>query len=360
MTIFFLDQFSDLGGAQQCLLDLLPAVRDRGWRAVVAAPGDGQLLEMSSHLGASVERLADLSLGLGHKSLADIVRFGGGLPRWAATLRRLLAHHHAELLYVNGPRMLPIAAFGKRLGIPVIFHSHSYLEQGYASVLVAWSLRRCDSTLIASCQLAASALPNSRRHFVYNGVADVGFQESVRRPIMRVGVIGRVSPEKGQHVFVEAARGNTECRFAVIGSALFRNETSYRYFDEVRRRAVGLPVEFDGWTDDIASAMRALDLLVAPSTGFEATTRVIPEAWSAGVPVVASRIGGIAEIVEDGVTGFLVEPGSARALAERIAEVRAMPEDRLNAVRRAARRRYEESFTVERYRARIMEIIEGA
>jgi glycosyltransferase involved in cell wall biosynthesis len=60
------------------------------------------------------------------------------------------------------------------------------------------------------------------------------------------------------------------------------------------------------------------------------------------------------------VTGFLVEPGSARALAERIAEVRAMPEDRLNAVRRAARRRYEESFTVERYRARIMEIIEGA
>jgi hypothetical protein len=57
----------------------------------------------------------------------------------------------------------------------VIFHSHSYLEQGYASAL-AVALRRCDATLIASCQLAASALPNSRRHFVYNGVADVGFR----------------------------------------------------------------------------------------------------------------------------------------------------------------------------------------
>src|SRR5579859_8167135 len=52
MTILFLDQFSDLGGAQRCLLDLLPAVRDRGWRAHVAAPGDGPLRTHAEKLGA--------------------------------------------------------------------------------------------------------------------------------------------------------------------------------------------------------------------------------------------------------------------------------------------------------------------
>ena len=64
-------------------------------------------------------------------------------------------------------------------------------------------------------------------------------------------------------------------------------------------------MEFAGWVDDIYACMAQLDLLLVPSAGHEATTRVILEAFAAGLPVIAFASGGIPEVVEDGVTGLL-------------------------------------------------------
>lgn len=364
-TILFLDQFSELGGAQKCLLDLLPAMRQKGWRAVIAAPGSGELFHAGSTIGAFTERLPDLDLTSGRKTFGDLVRLGRWLRQGTSALRRLIETYGPSLIYVNGPRMLPVAALTNRGQIPVVFHAHNYLDDGLAAAAARWAIRRCEATLVASCLFAArpliDAAPESRRRLVYNGVADLGFRHSETRPLVNIGVVGRIAPEKGQDILIHSAaliaEQSPECRFRIIGSALFNNSESKRYHENLRRRA-GSTVEFTGWSGDIGSAMSSLDLLVVPSTGPEATTRVIPEAWSAGVPVVASRIGGIAEIVEDGVTGFLVEPGSPRALAERIREVRALPAQRLNEITIAARRRYLDCFTLERYRAQVTGIIE--
>lgn len=369
MKVLFLDQFSDLGGAQRCLLDLLPSLKQRGWRTVVAAPGRGELFERSSAFGAKVERLPDLHLSSGAKSVSDVWRFAGAIRQSTGALRQLIDSCRPDLLYVNGPRMLPLAALARPDSLPVIFHAHSYLNQANSSAVARWAIRRCRATLVASCLYAAGplldAVPPSRRRLVYNGVSDLGFRRVPSYPMRRIGVVGRVAPEKGQDVFIDAAkllaRRTPECRFVVIGSPLFQNPASDRYFERLRKQCDGsCPVEFAGWESDIAATMASLDLLVVPSTGVEATTRVIPEAWSAGVPVVASRTGGIAEIVEDGATGFLVKPGCPAALAQRIGEVWALSEQRLNEVRLAARRRYLECFTVERFRAQVSEIIEGA
>ena len=69
MNILFLDQFSDLGGAQRCLLDLLPAVRDHGWSAHVAAPGNGALRKQALALGASYEEISSGPYESGRKSI---------------------------------------------------------------------------------------------------------------------------------------------------------------------------------------------------------------------------------------------------------------------------------------------------
>src|SRR5206468_10417372 len=119
--------------------------------------------------------------------------------------------------------------------------------------------------------------------------------------------------------FVQAARMlPPDCRFIVCGAPLFSNPAAARYFELVREAAAGLPVEFMGWRDDIGAVLSELDLLVAPSAPVEATTRVILEAYAAGVPVVASASGGIPEIVRDGQTGFLTPPGDPAKLAARI------------------------------------------
>jgi glycosyltransferase involved in cell wall biosynthesis len=119
------------------------------------------------------------------------------------------------------------------------------------------------------------------------------------------------------------------------------------YVSEVHRLAEGLPVEFTGWREDVGAVLRDLDLLLVPSTAAEATTRVIIEAFSAGVPVVAYANGGIPEIVRDGDNGFLVQDRSPEALAARVKD--AMAAD-LDEIARRARADWERKFTIRRYR----------
>ena len=126
------------------------------------------------------------------------------------------------------------------------------------------------------------------------------------------------------------------------------------YVEEVARLAEGLPVEFLGWREDVAAVLRGLDLLVVPSTAAEATTRVILEAFSGGVPVVAYAIGGIPEIVRDGENGFLVPQCEPGALARKISEVMRLD---LRPIVEAARQDWERHYTVARYRHEMTEIM---
>ena len=124
------------------------------------------------------------------------------------------------------------------------------------------------------------------------------------------------------------------------------------------RALVGLPVEFLGWREDVAPVFAAVDLLVVPSQE-EGMGRVIVEAFSAGVPVVAFPTGGIPEVVVDGETGFLTERTSAEALAARIREVIASDPDALRRVAANARKAWERSYTLARYQERITAVMEG-
>src|SRR6185369_6063410 len=100
MRVLILDQFSDPGGAQQCLLDLLPALRERGWQALVGLPGEGELFGRIAALGFETEHIDCGPYASGHKSGSDLMRFAKGTPRLAGQIRRLAKRMDAELIYV--------------------------------------------------------------------------------------------------------------------------------------------------------------------------------------------------------------------------------------------------------------------
>jgi glycosyltransferase involved in cell wall biosynthesis len=135
------------------------------------------------------------------------------------------------------------------------------------------------------------------------------------------------------------------------------NPSALSYFEQVREEAAGLLVEFLGWRDDINTILSDLDLLVVPSTAIEATTRVILEAFAAGVPVLASNSGGIPEIVSDGETGFLTPPSDPAKLAGRIRDAMTNPA-LLHRVAENARRAVREHYTLEQYQGRVMSVLE--
>src|SRR5262249_38956489 len=138
MNLLILDQFSDPGGAQQVLLELLPAVRERGWRALVGLPGEGELFARVQSLGFKTARVDCGPYGPGRKSAVDLLRFLAGTPRLAWQIPRLAARAQADVVYVNGPRLLPAVAMA-RLRQPVVFHSHSFLFPGRQRTLVGES-----------------------------------------------------------------------------------------------------------------------------------------------------------------------------------------------------------------------------
>lgn len=361
MNLLLLDQYSDPGGAQHCLLDLLPAFSQRRWRSVVAAPGDGALFERARAAGALVERLSFETYPAGGKSVGDIVRFARSFRRTARQIRELLARHRIHLLYVNGPRLVPAAVWAAGRSIPIVFHCHSSVPKPYGALLVGGPLAWAGATVISSSKFTAESIrPNTPTHIIYNGVPDCGRPKTASGGGYRIGIIGRISQQKGQMLFVEAARLLADtlpgCSFEICGEPLFGDPESIRYEEQVRQLARGLPIRFSGWTDDIAAVLARLDLLVVPSIAAEATTRVILEAFSAEVPVVALATGGIPEVISHGRTGFLVSEPGPHALA---GSITAAFEIRTSLVN-AARNEWEDRFTLDRYQRDVVDLLDRA
>jgi glycosyltransferase involved in cell wall biosynthesis len=337
VRILFLDQFSDLGGAQRCLLDLLPAIREQGWHAHVVAPGDGRLFEEARALGATTE-----TISLSRNPLRYM--------RDALHLALRIGKEQADLIYANGPRTLPAAAAAKA---PVLFHCHSRLTQSYAVWLARQSIRHTGATVVGSCRYVLKPFPDPV-HVVYNGVAPSTLARK-RNAHPRIGVIGRIAPEKGQLEFIKAAGLiGCDCQFVICGAPLF---CPTGYLDSLRRLADKLPVEFLGWRDDVYAVLAEMDLLVVPSAAVEATTRVILEAYAAGVPVLARLAGGIPEIVRHGETGFLVDSTEPKVLASAIRDALQRPTAELDRIAGNAREAWRQNFTLQRYRRQMMEMI---
>ena len=362
MNVLLVDQFSDLGGAQQCLLDLVPALQAAGWHATCAVPGDGRLIQKLHDLGVTVHSLRIRPLASGRKTPLDFLRFAMDLPRLAGDIARLAAR--ADLIYVNGPRMLPAAAWAARKSRrPLVFHCHNHLTQKSARKLAGFSLQPSSTRVIACCRYVARPLwpytDPGRMHIIYNGSAETAAAKPAPGS-RRLGMIGRISPEKGQMEFVQAIRLLTrkrpDCSFVICGAPLFSDREAEKYFESVRESAVGLPLEFSGWQEDVSSTLAQLDVLVVPSLREPGAPRVILEAFAARVPVVAFVSGGIPEIVINNKTGFLVEPPTAEALATRLEALLNAPGE----LRAGADRAYEtwrEKYTLDRYRRDVLAVM---
>jgi glycosyltransferase involved in cell wall biosynthesis len=355
MKILFVDQFSEMGGAQTCLTELLDEVTRRGWQAEVMAPGNGPL-----HDECAKRKILSLPLPLapyanGHKTPADILRYGFDSARAGLAIRKAVHRFNAGLIYVNSPRALPAAVLGAA-DTPIVFHAHSSPDREYARRIARWCVSRKRITVLAISQFAArpfAGLDESRFRIVYNGVSDHGFVVRPRGEPQCIGIVGRISHEKGQLDFVRAAGMMTPARpnlrFVIFGSAQFADGV---YEREVRAATQGLPVEFRGWTNNVSSALHEIDILAVPSGPAEGATRVIPEAFSAGTPVVAYPSGGIPELIRHRETGLLTRNRRPEDLALLLAGLLNDPEltQRLST---RARQEWESRFQLERWQREI-------
>lgn len=138
--------------------------------------------------------------------------------------------------------------------------------------------------------------------------------------------IGRIAPNKGYEYLIEAFRKlvriNSYLKLKIIGSA---DESRMEYFNYLKslvtRYSLDYNVEFMGFRDDVENVLRNARMLVACSISDESFGRVIIEAFACGVPVIATKVGGFSEIIDDGKNGFLVQPKDSEAIKDGILKV---------------------------------------
>ncbi|HEY8609352.1 MAG TPA: glycosyltransferase [Noviherbaspirillum sp.] len=191
-------------------------------------------------------------------------------------------------------------------------------------------------------------LPRERFRIKPNFVASARRPEAGER---RGGMyVGRLSSEKGLDVLVGAARLHPALDVEVIGSGPMESMAREAFGDRyLGQRSLG----------DIMARMERARYMVLPSICYENSPRTIVEAYASGLPVIASRLGALAGIVKDGVTGLLFKAGDAADLADKLAWAEGHPVE-MARMGKAARAEYEAKYTPERNYELLMDIYEDA
>jgi len=280
-------------------------------------------------------------------------------------LRKLLASNQIDLVHAHDfySSLLGIAA-GRLSGVKVIAcQRHLKLSDRRVHHLGTSVIHRfADRLLVNSDAIRARILDQRIAHprkitVIRNGVASRStLRSEARSSIHRelaiddraslVGMVARLDPIKGHRFFIEAAadvlRCNPDTHFVLIGDGPLRSEIAERL------ESAGLTdrVHMLGDRSDVAQLISSLDLLVLSSL-HEGLPNAVMEAMAAGVPVVATAVGGTRELITDGETGFLATPADSEALAKQI-NFALLNGDARTRITAAARKRIEAEYGMDR------------
>jgi len=314
-----------IGGGERHVIDLTRALIERGHRLhLVVRPGS-PLCEAVADLPVSVHKLP-------LRNSVDL------LSVWR--LSRLLRRESIDVLHAHVGRDYIVCGLAAWLFPAVRFfitrHHFNPFRTFLTGYFYSMAIARVD-TLIAVSQtvrdrlVAAFPRLSARVRVVPNwhhlpgpdissdcapqlltAREEARARLGITRPLA-IGIIGQISPLKGQHIFVEAAMTllaeplGAGLEFLIIGSAASPDlRYAHRLADQVARAGWGEQIRLKGYFDRIDQVMSGLDIITILSMN-EAFSLVLLEAMAAGLPVVATRVGGMAEIIREGETGLFTE-----------------------------------------------------
>ncbi|MEW6447185.1 MAG: glycosyltransferase family 4 protein [Bacillota bacterium] len=359
------------GGMKGHLLSLLKHTDRELFEPWVAGP-PGEMLSAAENSGFNV-------FPLPLRGEIDLINDS----RVVLRLARFLKAKRFEILHAHGSKAGLVGRLAAMIaGTPVVFFTaHSsilYPEwpefKKKAYVFAEKCLARRTNRVIAVSEalrrelIEREGMNPGQVVAVYNGINPGDFQteeprESIRvrlglpvdRPV--VGAVARLAPQKGLNYLIEAAAlisPGERPLFVVVGDGPLRAELEAL----VAKRGAGGHFIFTGSRDDVPVFLKAFDILALPSLT-EALGLAVLEAMAASLPVIATAVGGIPEVVVHGETGILVPPRDAVALAKGVTELLAAPE-RAASFGVAGRKRVCDLFTVEKMAGRVMDLYREA
>lgn len=366
-NILYLDSGSGIGGGQRSLLLLLSLLDKERFTPFVGCLG-------GSSFAAEVEKMAasviPLSLPAAHNKTDKVKRFtfrdlfeDFRQLRVIMELHRIVKRHAIDLIHANSLSVALLGGIVARINrIPILMHKRYATSYGILDKLCEKLLHR---VILVSEATRWDFAPAEKQTLIYNGVDLDAFQasreevETLRTELFPdepdtaalVGVVTRITPEKGIHVLVRAMqelKGRIDVKLLIVGGPYFEKDVDY--MDTLKQEVADLGIEdsviFTGFLSDTRIVTSLLDIVLVPSVIPEACPRTIIEAMAVGKPVIATPLGGSKELVTP-ETGILVPPEDASAVAKAITTL-VSDRERLKAMSKAARNRAVDLFSSEK------------
>jgi glycosyltransferase involved in cell wall biosynthesis len=328
VKVLHLISSSGVYGAEKMVVGLCEALPQFGVQPV---------LEVFDNRHARNVEVADYALRFGVP--VRLLPCGGRFDLAAVRhLRRDIRDAGADLVHVHGYKANLYGFAATRLGVPLVATNHRF-DTGPLNRFDKPILRRCDAVYAVSDE----ARDSLRRVYgvrdamtIPNGVDPrdfTGVTGTLGLPGPVVGMVARLAPEKAPQDFLAVAAALPEATFVLVGDGPLRPELEAN---------AGPNVHFLGFRDDMPGVYAGLDVLVQPSLR-EGMPMTLLEAMASGLPVVATRVGAAADLIDNGRTGMLVPPGDVPALT---AAVQSLLRDD-HGIGAAARQEVEQRFTVD-------------
>ncbi len=309
----------NLGGVETGTLDLAKYLVRLGHKAVVVS-GGGALVKDLEACGAK-----HYQLPVHKKSVFSMIKL---IPE----LVKIIKKEQIEIVHARSRVPAWIAYFACRSSNAVFITTcHGYYQKHLFSFVMGWAKRVIVlSNVIARHMIEDFSVPHERIRLVARSVDLEKFKyldpQTKRKEEFNVGIIGRITPLKGHLHFIKAmariSRAVPRLKIWIVGDAPASKE-AYKEEVQVLVRRLGLwhCTEFLGTQRDIPGILAHLDLVVLATTTHEAFGRVIIEAQAAGVPVIATKVGGVVDIIEDGKNGLLVPPADSKSMADAVMRI---------------------------------------
>jgi glycosyltransferase involved in cell wall biosynthesis len=396
LRLLLLNPDAGLGGAERALLEMVASLREYYPRCeITVILGDGgelagklQALRATTLLVPFPPALALLGdAGAGGPAGDDVshwrlmFRLAGAGPPIGTYLRRLgavIRRAAPDVIHSNGFKMHLLGTWAAQHRTPVIWHLHDFVSlRPLMPRLLKLALPRCAAIIANSHSVArdlGAALARAPAvHTVYHAVDLNNFSPEGDRldlderagmvpaaaSVLRVGLVATMARWKGHEVFLRAlamlpAEG---IRGYIIGGPIYRSAGSQCSLTELRQTASALGLDgrvgFTGFLGDSAAAMRALDILVHASVAPEPFGLTVAEGFACGRAVIASRGGGVLEIIRENHNALAHGPGDVDELAAALTRLIADPALRAR-LGKAARKTAETSFTRRRLATELM------
>ncbi|MDE0086844.1 MAG: glycosyltransferase family 4 protein [Candidatus Poribacteria bacterium] len=378
-NILYLDSGSGIGGGQRSLLLLLKLLDKQRFTPFVGCLGGSPF---AAEVAKTDAQVLPLSLPEAHNKTDKVKRFtfqdlfnDFRQLRVILQLHRAVKQHAIALIHANSLSVALLGGIVAKLNrIPILMHKRYATSYGILDKICEKLLHR---VILVSEATRWDFAPKAKQTLIYNGVDLEAFQasqaevETLRselfsenaKPIesesdlpILVGVVTRITPEKGIHFLVRAmaelkktfSDDSVDIKLLIVGGPYFQKDHDYMASlkQEIADLGVADSVIFTGFLSDTRVVTTLLDIVLVPSIIPEACPRTIIEAMAVGKPVIATPLGGSKELVTP-ETGILVPPENAEAIASAIAGL-ATEREELIVMGKAARERAEQLFSSEK------------